>query len=54
MIQKTVILTGGSDGVGAEIARKLSELDHQIIIPCRNIEKGNALVNKLGPNVSTE
>lgn len=42
---KTVIVTGGSSGIGLETVRKLVEWNASVIMPVRNIQKGE-LVRK--------
>jgi NAD(P)-dependent dehydrogenase (short-subunit alcohol dehydrogenase family) len=40
MIGKTVLITGGSGGIGASTAARLAELGAQVVVSCRDIEKG--------------
>ena len=37
--QNTVLITGGSSGIGLELAKKLLSLDNEVIITGRNLEK---------------
>jgi len=39
MSGKTVLITGGSAGIGASTATRLAELGAQVIVSCRDIEK---------------
>lgn len=39
MNSKTILITGSTDGIGLETARKLKSLGHNIIVHGRNIEK---------------
>ena len=41
MKDKRVIITGPTSGVGKEIAMQLAALGAEIILACRDIEKGN-------------
>lgn len=45
--QNTVLITGGSAGIGFEIAKKLSALDNHVIIVGRNQERLNAAAAQL-------
>ena len=39
---RTVIITGANSGLGFETAKKIaSNIDYQVILACRNLEKGN-------------
>ena len=40
MFEKTVLITGGSAGIGAITAARLAELGAQVVVSCRDIEKG--------------
>jgi NAD(P)-dependent dehydrogenase (short-subunit alcohol dehydrogenase family) len=40
MAGKTVLITGGSAGIGASTATRLAELGAQVVVSCRDIEKG--------------
>lgn len=46
-MKKTIILTGASDGIGAEAARQLKRLGHQVVIVGRDPEKTAAVAHKL-------
>ena len=37
---KTVLITGGSSGIGASAAARLAELGANVVISCRDIDKG--------------
>lgn len=47
MNQQTMIITGASDGIGAEAARALSRQGHQIVLVGRNREKTMAMAREL-------
>jgi dehydrogenase/reductase SDR family member 12 len=44
---KTAWLSGATGGIGAATARTLSEDGWELILPVRNLEKGNALLSSL-------
>jgi retinol dehydrogenase-12 len=53
----TTIITGANAGIGFETARKLAAKGHQLVLICRNPEKGNEAVQKLRaefPSVTVE
>lgn len=47
MNQQTMIITGASDGIGAEAARTLSSKGHHVVLVGRNREKTAALAQEL-------
>ena len=50
--QNTVLLIGGTAGIGLEIAKQLTALDNHVIITGRNQERLNAAAASL-QNVTT-
>lgn len=46
--RKTVVVTGGSDGIGAAAARALVKAGHNVIIVGRNPEKTKRIADELG------
>lgn len=46
-MQKTILITGASSGLGLEAARQLAKQQHEIILLCRNKEKGDAAVAEI-------
>lgn len=44
---KTIIITGASSGIGLEAAKVLSEKGGKIILPIRNLEKGNEAIQAI-------
>lgn len=44
---KTYIITGGNSGLGFETAKRIAETDAQIILACRNLEKGQAAAERI-------
>jgi NAD(P)-dependent dehydrogenase (short-subunit alcohol dehydrogenase family) len=46
---KTVVLTGGTSGIGLAIARKLVQDHAAVILLARDAEKGQSAVQQLGP-----
>lgn len=45
---RNVLVTGATSGIGLEIVKKMSDLDYQIILTGRDIDKVNSCVNKIG------
>ncbi|XP_076801463.1 retinol dehydrogenase 12-like isoform X1 [Clavelina lepadiformis] len=45
--EKVVVITGGSDGVGKVTAIKLANLGAEIILPCRDLKKGEKVANEI-------
>jgi len=43
-MQKTILITGANSGLGFEAARQLAKQGHEIILLCRNREKGEQAV----------
>jgi NAD(P)-dependent dehydrogenase (short-subunit alcohol dehydrogenase family) len=50
---KLAVVTGGSDGIGLGLARRLARAGAEVIIPVRNAAKGRAALVKIGGNSST-
>ena len=47
MIKKNIIVTGGTDGIGLSLVKKLLERDHSVYIVGKNAEKGNSVLNEI-------
>ena len=47
MIKKNIIVTGGTDGIGLAIVKKLMDQNHNIFVIGKNAIKGNNLLNSL-------
>ena len=43
----TVMITGGSSGIGFQAVLKLISLGHNIILPCKNISRANEVLTNL-------
>lgn len=55
--QRTALVTGGSDGIGLEIARALTLEGARVLLPVRNREKGEraiAHIRRDAPNAAVE
>ena len=50
---RLAVVTGGSDGLGLGIARRLARAGAEVILPVRNPAKGAAAASSIGGNVST-
>ncbi|WP_062132492.1 SDR family NAD(P)-dependent oxidoreductase [Demequina aestuarii] len=48
MSRKTIVITGGSDGIGAAAARRLAADGHEVVIVGRNPEKTAAVAREVG------
>ena len=46
-MSKTALVTGGTDGIGREVAHGLAIAGHQVIVVGRNREKGERAVNEI-------
>lgn len=46
-MQKTILITGSTDGIGLETAKALVELGHHVLIHGRNKEKLNSTIRQL-------
>lgn len=47
MTGRVVIVTGANTGLGFEVARNLCEGGNDVILACRNEERGNRAVEKI-------
>ncbi len=47
MNNKTILITGANSGLGFEAAKQLAKQGHEIILLCRNKEKGGAAVAEI-------
>jgi NAD(P)-dependent dehydrogenase (short-subunit alcohol dehydrogenase family) len=50
--EKTIVITGATDGLGKGIAQELAPSGARLILHGRNEEKGQALLEELGPKAS--
>src|ERR1051325_10225771 len=44
---KRIIVTGPTSGVGRELAIQLAELGAEVILACRDVQKGNQVANEI-------
>jgi NAD(P)-dependent dehydrogenase (short-subunit alcohol dehydrogenase family) len=54
MSGKTVLITGGSAGIGACTATRLADLGAQVVVSCRDIEKGRRYFANHSPAVNMD
>lgn len=47
-MQKTIVITGASDGIGASAARTLHEVGHEVVVVGRSPEKTRRVADELG------
>ena len=47
MSKKNIIVTGGTDGIGLALVKKLLAKEHSVYIVGKNAEKGNFVLNKI-------
>ena len=47
MIEKNIIITGGTDGIGLALSKRLIKGNYRIFIIGKNEEKGNKIINEL-------
>lgn len=46
-MSKTILITGATDGLGKEVARRLASQGHKVLLHGRNPEKGRSLLSEL-------
>jgi retinol dehydrogenase-11 len=49
---KRIIVTGPTSGVGKEIAIQLAGLGAEVILACRDIQKGNEVASEISQRTS--
>ena len=54
MKNKRVIITGPTSGVGKEIALQLAELGAEVILACRDIQKGNEVAAEISGHTGSQ
>ena len=54
MAGKTVLITGGSAGIGASTATRLAELGALVVVSCRDIDKGRRYFASHSPAANIE
>ena len=47
LTDRDVIITGGTDGMGAELAMLMAQSRARVVLGCRNVTKGNAVVQRI-------
>jgi NAD(P)-dependent dehydrogenase (short-subunit alcohol dehydrogenase family) len=53
-VSKTIVITGATDGLGKGLATELAPSGARLILHGRNEEKGQALLDELGPSTTGE
>jgi NAD(P)-dependent dehydrogenase (short-subunit alcohol dehydrogenase family) len=51
-MERVVLISGGNRGIGREVARQLADLEYNVVIGSRDLEKGEEAARELGPAVS--
>ncbi|MGU3432372.1 oxidoreductase [Actinomycetes bacterium M1A6_2h] len=46
------VVTGANSGLGAATARALGDAGAEVVLACRNTDKGDAVAREIGPNAS--
>ena len=54
MKNKRVVITGPTSGVGKEIALQLAELGADMILACRDVQKGNAVTSDISQRTGSK
>ena len=49
---KLAVVTGGSDGIGLGLARRLARAGAEVVLPVRNAAKGRVALDRIGGNAS--
>jgi NAD(P)-dependent dehydrogenase (short-subunit alcohol dehydrogenase family) len=52
-MERVALVSGGSRGIGREVARQLAELGYRVVIGSRDIGKGAETARELGENVTS-
>ena len=47
MIKKSIVVTGGTDGIGLALVKKLLNKDHYVYMIGKNDDKGNSILNSI-------
>ena len=50
MGEKTIIITGGTDGIGLALAKRLVQDEYRVIIIGKNETKGNNVIKDINSN----
>ena len=50
MNSKTFVVTGASGAIGAEVCKVLLQDGHSVIMACRNLEKGERILDSIVDN----
>jgi len=51
-MERVALISGGNRGIGREVARQLADLEYNVVIGSRDLEKGEEAARELGPAVS--
>jgi NAD(P)-dependent dehydrogenase (short-subunit alcohol dehydrogenase family) len=51
---KLIVVTGGNRGIGLETCKQLAEAGHQVIMGCRDLDKGKAAADSINGNVTAK
>ena len=53
-MSKTIVVTGGTGGIGYFTARELARQGHEVVVTGRNLERGKAAVERLRAESNSE
>ena len=52
MAEGTILVVGGTGGIGTEVARHYAEAGNDVVITGRDLDRANSIAAEIGPTVS--